>query len=84
MPAPLPRGLRFFPSDAPRAYRRRRLFIAALLLVALAALIWPVFSLLAGPRPLFLGLPLPFAWVIGWLLIVFAAFVWLYRTEAPD
>lgn len=45
------------------------------------ALIWPVYPLAADLQPYILGLPLSFAWVVGWLIIMFTALVLLYRTD---
>lgn len=75
------RGLRLFPPGTPRGLRRRKLAFAALLAGAAACLVWPVYSWFSGIHPLILGLPLSFAWVILWLLVVFAAQVWIYRSE---
>jgi len=77
----LPKGLRLFPPGTPARLRRAKLLFVAVVIAAAIALVWPVLFWVAGPRPFILGLPLPFAWVVLWLLIVFAALVWLYRTE---
>ena len=53
------------------------------LLVAVL-LVWPVFPLFSGVRPLILGLPLSLAWVVLALGVMFAALVWLYRNEDRD
>ncbi len=82
--ANLPKGLRLFSPGTPAKLRRVKLLFACVVVAAAAALVWPVLFWLAGPRPFILGLPLPFAWIILWLLIVFAALVWLYRTEHSD
>ncbi len=70
-----------FRPDAPPAFRRRRLLFLAVFLLAAASVVWPIYPLFSGIRPLILGLPLSFAWVVLWLAVVFAALVWLYRTE---
>lgn len=54
----------------------------AIVLLATLALIAPVYPLASGIRPLILGLPLSFAWVIIWLTIVFVALVWMYRSDS--
>lgn len=74
-------GLRLFPPGTPARVRRAKKIFLCVLLTAAAAIVWPVLSWVAGPRPFVLGLPLPFAWIILWLLVVFAALVWLYRVE---
>jgi len=48
------------------------------------ALIWPVYPLAGSIRPYVLGLPLSFAWVVGWLVVMFVALVLFYRTDATD
>lgn len=64
----------------------RRSSLRAFLLVTVItglALIWPVYPLAADVRPYILGLPLSFAWVVGWLVVMFVALVLLYRTDGP-
>lgn len=79
--AQLPKGLVFFsPQASPRRKRRRTLFVVIVLAAALA-LVWPVYPPFGGIRPLVLGLPFSLVWVVLWLFVVFAALVWLYRTE---
>lgn len=77
----LPNGLVFFTDHASPSTRRRRVVFVSIVLVAALALIAPVYPLFGGIRPLILGLPLSFAWVILWLAIVFAALVWTYRSD---
>jgi hypothetical protein len=48
------------------------------------ALIWPVYPFAADLRPYVLGLPFSFAWVVGWLVVMFGALVLLYRTDEID
>lgn len=83
MPDPdsVPKGFVFFTRPAsPRQQRRRRWFVACLLLAALA-LTWPGYVPFAGIFPLVLGLPLSLAWVVFWLFVILAAQVWLYRGD---
>ena len=75
------KGLQFISDDAGPSFRRRRIVFVAILLVAAAALVWPVYVPFAGIRPLILGLPLSMAWVAFWIVAMFAAMVWLYRSE---
>lgn len=78
-----PKGLVFFSRHASSRHRRRRLGLAVFGLVATCGLIWPVYALVGSTRPFVLGFPFPFAWMIGWLILVFAVLVWFYRTEEP-
>ncbi len=78
----LTNGLVLFAHDTPPAARRRRIVVVGLLLVATAALVWPVYDLFGGVYPLILGLPLSMAWVVFWLFVVFGTILWLYVTEA--
>lgn len=75
------RGLVFFPRTTPRRLRRAKLAFAALAAAAAAALVWPLYPWFAGIRPMILGLPLSFAWVVAWLGVVFVALMALYRAE---
>ena len=74
-------SLVFFPSDTPPGRKRRRLLFVVILMTAAAALVWPVYPLFSGIFPLIMGLPLSMAWIALWLTVVFAALVWLYRSE---
>lgn len=77
------RGPRFVPSDLTPGEQRVYLGAAAVLLVVFLALVWPVYSLFAGIRPLVLGVPLSLAWVVAWLFVSFftllAVFLWERR-----
>lgn len=81
MREPYPKGLVFFPPGTdPRKKRRRLLFVAVYLLVA-ASVLWPVYPLFSGIRPLVLGLPLSLAWVVLALVVGFLVLLALYLTE---
>ncbi len=80
----LPRGLVLFRPGSDPARRRRRLVFLAVYVAAALLLIWPIYPLFSGSRPLILGLPLSLAWVISALGLMFAALVWLYRTDDQD
>lgn len=75
---PLARGLVFFSPKTSSAVRRRRGLFVVLVMMAGAALTWPIYPLFAGAKPLILGLPLSLAWVLVWLILVFGGLVWLY------
>jgi len=77
----IPDGFVFFtPQTNDRHKTRRKTFIIIVLVVTLA-LVWPVYSISGDLYPFVLGVPFSFAWVIGCLLVVFGALIWLYRTE---
>jgi hypothetical protein len=46
-----------------------------------AALVWPVYPMFSGIRPLIFGLPLSLAYIVIVLLAMFAALIWLYLGE---
>lgn len=77
----LPKGPVFFVPGTSKAYRLRRLLFLGVITAAAVALIWPAYALVARPLPLVLGLPVPLAWIVAWLLIVMGALVLLYRSE---
>lgn len=57
------------------------LAFVGVVLMAGCALIWPIYSAVPPIRPFVFGLPFSFAWVVGWLLVVFGALVVLYRLD---
>lgn len=79
---------RIFPSHlSPRerlVYRSVTVFFVALFV----ALIWPVYGLFSGIRPMVLGVPLSLAYVVCLVLASFAAlfalFLWEDRRQGPD
>ncbi len=79
----IPRGLVL---PGLRDTSRRAVLRAFLIVSAISglALIWPVYPLAADLQPYILGLPLSFAWVVGWLIVMFVALVLLYRTNESD
>ncbi len=77
----LPKGLLIFRPGTDPARRRRRLVFLAVYLAAAAFVVWPIYPLFAGIRPLVLGLPLSLAWVVLALAVMFVALVWLYRGD---
>lgn len=52
--------------------------------VAGLALVWPVYPLVPAIEPYVLGLPFSFAWVVGWLGVVFGALLLLYWEDEGD
>ena len=73
MADPLPNGLVFLSPRTRAPRHRRHMALALATLVAGLALIWPVYPLFGGIRPLVLGIPLSLAWVVLWLAVVFVA-----------
>ncbi len=57
---------------------RHRYLFAGFYVLAVMALIWPVYAWFGGIRPFILGLPLSFAWIVGWLIAMFFAMIGLY------
>lgn len=70
-----------FPGLRSISNRGPLLAFLSVILVAGLALVWPVYPLAAGIRPYVLGFPFSFAWVVGWLVLVFVALVLFYRTD---
>ncbi|MFP4228800.1 MAG: hypothetical protein ACLFTE_08235 [Salinivenus sp.] len=60
---------------------RTRQGVLAVFVATTLALIWPVYPAVSGIRPYVLGLPFSFAWVVGWLVVMFGALVVLYRHD---
>ncbi len=79
-----PRGLVLFRPGSDPARRRRRLVFLAVYVVVAALLVWPIYPQFSGIQPLILGLPLSLAWVLLALSVMFAALLWLYRSEDRD
>lgn len=75
------RGLKLFPSHRSARHRQRRLIFAAIYALLVLALIWPVYPLASGIRPLIFGLPLSLAYIVLVLLAMFAAKLWLFLGE---
>ncbi len=76
--------LELFPPGTTPAKRRRRLLFLAVYVLAAALLIWPVYPMFSGIKPLILGLPLSFAWVVIALLVMFAALLLLFRADERE
>ena len=56
----------------------------AVFLVAAALLIWPVFPIFSGAKPLIFGLPFSFAWVVLALAVMFGALLLLFRADERE
>lgn len=82
-PDEVPSGLVF---PGLRDASNRGPLVAFLVTVSLAglAVLWPVYPLADSLQPFVLGLPFSFAWIVGWLGIVFVALVLFYRMDDSD
>lgn len=81
----LPRGLVFQTRRPTSRERGSVLAVVMTVIVAGLALVWPVYPLVPAIEPYVLGLPFSFAWVVGWMGVVFGALLHLYWTEhRPD
>jgi hypothetical protein len=78
------RGLVLFPPGTSAGSRRRRVVFVAVCLALALAVTWPVFPAAMRVFPGLVGLPAPFAWVVGVLVVGFAALVALYRGDLAD
>ncbi len=77
-------GLALFRPGTSPARRRRRLVFLAVYVAVAAFLVWPIFSVFSGIRPMILGLPFSLAWVVMTLGVMFVALLWLYRTDERE
>jgi hypothetical protein len=59
---------------------RHRLFLC-LVFVTAAAFIWPWYASVDHALPLIVGLPRPFAWLIIWVLVLFAGLLVVYMLD---
>jgi hypothetical protein len=64
--------------------RRSRLIFIAVIIITALAIIWPGHAIFASAKPLILGFPLSFAWIILWVLIGFGAMLGLYLADSHD
>jgi hypothetical protein len=67
----------------PRGARHQAVYTAALLyfLAVFAAMVWPVYPLFGGIRPMILGLPFSLFYQVFLLVLSFLVLVVLYRWE---
>ena len=78
-----PRGL-VLPGLQDDSRRAPLLSLLVVTVISGLALIWPVYPFAGSIRPYVLGLPFSFAWVVGWLVVMFVALVLFYRVDEPD
>lgn len=69
--------------DDPGGRRRHRNYLL-FFVIALVALIWPGLAIVSDPAPLVIGLPLPLAWIIAWLMLLFLVLIRLYRADTRN
>ncbi len=74
------RPLLFPPGTDPARRRRRTIFLAVYVAIALMV-IWPLYPLFSSPFPLVLGLPFSLVWVVTALGLMFGALLWLFHSE---
>ena len=72
---------RLFASNLSARQRRVYGALTAWFLFVSLAMIWPVYPFFSHARPLVLGIPFSLAYLVGLLLISFAAGLALYRWE---
>lgn len=77
---------RLFPSGLSRRERRSYRAVLLFFVVALAALLWPVYPLFGGIRPMVLGMPFSLyyvtVWLVGSFLVLLGVFLWEGRRGA--
>lgn len=61
-----------------------RRIAAAVFLLNLLAITWPVVTLFRDPQPLIFGLPLSMAWPIAWILIGWIMLLVLDHVEEKE
>jgi len=61
--------------------RRTRIWFVVIILVTTLAIVWPGYQFFSSAEPLVAGFPLSFAWMILWVIIGFAAMMWLYLSD---
>lgn len=67
--------------------RAVHIFAIVFLLAQAVALIWPAATFVNDPSVRILGLPLPFAWGVGWVAATFfvlGAVLWVDRTAGRE
>ena len=62
---------------------RKKIFVILLFIIQLG-LIWPVYTIFRNVKPLILGLPLSFAWVVTMLISAFFLLLWYYLTDTNE
>lgn len=80
--APWGNRLVLFHPGTPRSIKRRRLTFVLVAALCGAGVVWPIYPLVAGSSPRLFGLPMPLAWLVVCLAVIFTALVWLFRHES--
>lgn len=60
--------------------KRKILFLAIFIILQLC-LVWPIYPLFSGIKPMIFGLPLSFAWIIFVLICCFFLLLWYYLSD---
>ena len=76
------RPLRVFSSRLARGARRVYGVVLIYFCVVLVAMLWPIYPLFSGARPLIAGLPLSLFYLTVLLIVSFAVLVSLYLWES--
>lgn len=77
----LPGGARTWLVFGKRKIRLNRAVFAIVTTFATLSVMWPGYAFFSEPEPFVLGLPLPFAWLIMWVIIMFMAMFGLYLSD---
>jgi len=63
--------------DAPRRHK----LLLGIVLLALAASVWPGYLLGARIAPYVLGLPFSIVWLVAWIVVAFVALLLTFRAD---
>ena len=65
-------------------FRANRFFILIMAFLASLSIMWPGYPLFADVEPFILGVPLSFAWIILWVILMFIALLLLYFSDNKE
>tara|TARA_R110002124_G_scaffold183735_9_gene351249 strand:+ start:30024 stop:30284 length:261 start_codon:yes stop_codon:yes gene_type:complete len=75
----IPNGLVFSSRSTKR--RKRAFILVSVLVVIQLCLIWPIYPIMGAAKPLILGLPLSFFWVILMVCFSFISLLIFFRKD---
>jgi RsiW-degrading membrane proteinase PrsW (M82 family) len=78
----IPNGL-VFSSKSPSRKKRTFILVPILVIIQLC-LIWPIYPIMASAKPLILGIPLSFFWVILMVCFSFISLLIFFRKDADN